>query len=716
MSEISETGDRPANSAGLHEAVFARAEVILAAQRESLVLWMPVLFGCGIGFYFGLRFEPPFALGAVMASLAAAICLFLGGLRRRNERYYPFWLLSVGAFLIAAGFVDAQARTLTRGTVMLEKPIGPVTVEGTVADIEPLPEEGGAQIILEDLDLEKLSEKKTPIRVRIKVRNLEAEPHPGDRISMLARLSPPAPPDAPGAFDFQRYAWFLRIGAFGFSYRPPVVVRANPPDTFEQKLEALRQVIAARVDKAMAGPESSIAGTVIVQTRASITDKDENAMRAAGLSHLLVIGGLHISIVAGFIFFVSRFLMALFPSFALRHPIKKYAAVLAFAGALFYTLIAGAPVPTQRAMIMTGVVLLAVMLDRVAFSPRVVVIAAMLVLAFQPEALAGPSFQMSFAAVTALIILYDRLRPLLSAWHREAGFGQRAALYFMGICLTTVTASVATAPYSIYQFQTFSPYSVLGNLLAIPVMTYFVMPAAVLACLLMPLGWEAVPLKIMGAAISAILSTARWIDGLPHSNILCPAWPLSALVLISFAGFILMFWRGRGAAAAIVPFAAALTFIYGARPADILVASDAKLVAVLGAEGDYILSSGVADRYAAGDWLRRNGQDPGKAAKFPREGPALDGSLICGEGGCRYVKNGRNVAFSFAPESIKEDCAWANILIANSPVSGPCRAGLVIDRFDVWRNGSYAVWLNDRRFQSVGHDRGQRPWTVTNRR
>jgi len=716
MSEISETGVWTASPAGLKAAFSARLEAALAAQRENLVLWMPVLFGCGIGSYFGLRFEPPFALGAVVAGVSASASIFLSGLRKKDERYYPLWLLSVAIFLIAAGFADAQARTLSRGTIMLEKPVGPVAVEGTVADIEDLPEDEGAQIILENLDIEKLSAEKTPVRVRIKVREMGAEPHPGDRISMLAKLSPPAPPDAPGAFDFQRYAWFLRIGAFGFSYRPPVIVQANPPGTFGQKLEALRQVIAARIDNAMADPESSIGRTVIVQTRASISQKDEDAMRSAGLSHLLVIGGLHISIVAGFIFFAARFLMALFPTFALRHPIKKYAAVLAFAGALFYTLVAGAPVPTQRAMIMTGVVLLAVVLDRVAFSPRIVAIAAMLVLAFQPEALTGPSFQMSFAAVTALIILYDRLRARLSAWHREAGIVQRAAMYFLCICLTTVTASVATAPYSIYQFQTFSPYSVLGNLLAIPVMTYIVMPAAVLACLLMPLGWEALPLKVMSAAISAILSTARWIEGLPHSTILCPSWPLSALILISLSGFILMFWRGRGAASALVPFVAALTLIHGYKPPDVLVSSDARLVAVRGADGTYALSSRTADRYASDDWLRRNGQDAKAADKFPWEGSALGGNLMCGEGGCRLIKDGRKVAFSFAPDSIKDDCAWADLLIADSPVRTECRAGLVIDRFDVWRNGPYALWLGEKRYRSVAQDRGQRPWTVTNRR
>ncbi len=628
------------------EKLRAGLDALLAKQRDSLVLWMPVLFGCGIGVYFGLRAEPPFALSAVAAVSAAALATIAWQARNRDERFYPLWLLAVAILLFTGGFMDAQVRTLSRHTVMLAKSLGAATLEGTVADIEELPPDEGAQIILEDLRVEKLSPERTPQRVRIKVRTMDAALHPGDRISMLARLSPPAAPAAPGAFDFQRYAWFLRIGAFGFSYDAPQIVRAQPPGTFAQHVEALRQAIGARIEKYIPYPESAIARTVIVQARASIAPEDQDAMRAAGLSHLLVIGGLHISIVAGVIFFVSRFLMALFPGFALRHPIKKYAAALAFAGALFYTLVAGAPVPTLRAMIMTGIVLLAVMLDRVAFSPRLIALAALGVLAVEPEALAGPSFQMSFAAVTALIILYDRLRPAFTEWYRDAGIILRGAFYFLGICLTTVTATLATAPFSVYQFQTFNPYSVLGNLLAVPVMTYVVMPAAVLSCLMMPLGLEALPLKIMGKSVAMILSIAHWVQALPHSTVLCPAWPVAALLLLTLAGVILMFWRGRGCMAAVVPFILALIVIHHNKPPDILVSSDAKLVAVRDGQGEYVLSSLRAQRYATGDWLRRNGQDPEDAEKFPWEGIAMNGALTCGEGGCRLTLKGRKIAFS----------------------------------------------------------------------
>ena len=191
---------------------------------------------------------------------------------------------------------------------------------------------------------------------------------------------------------------------------------------------------------------------------------------------------------------------------ALHRPIKKYAAAAAFAGALIYTLLAGAPVPTVRAMIMSGFVLVAILFDRLAISARLVALAALAILIVEPEVLTGPSFQLSFAAVTALIVIYDRLTPWWTRISGGAEFGRRALLYFLGICLTTLIASIATAPFSIYQFQTFNPYGVLGNLLAIPLMAYWVMPAAVVACITMPFGLDHLPLTIMAHGIIPIFA------------------------------------------------------------------------------------------------------------------------------------------------------------------------------------------------------------------
>ncbi len=710
---------------GYKNRIDALIERELAAQKDQLFLWAPLAFGCGIAAYFSLKAEPSLTGGAVTAAVALGL-LMITGIRRRRaydcKISYALWLLTLFMFLSAAGFLSAQTRTAFLHTVMLEKPLGPVIVEGTVVDINALEESRGAQIVLKDLTIERLSAEATPQRVRLKIRTQGAVfPGSGERIRVLARLTPPPPPAAPHAFDFQRYAWFMRIGAFGFAYKTPEILAAAPTQgvRFHERLESLRQAIRIRMERHIAHPEAAIALSLVAEERGGISESDWQAMRAAGLAHMLSISGLHISLVAGIIFFCTRFLMAAIPPLALRHPIKKYAAFAAFAAALGYTLLAGASVPAVRSLIMTGVVLLAVVMDRVAISPRLVAAAALLILICEPEALTSASFQMSFAAVAALVIAYDDLRPYLSRLYSDAGLLRRGFLYGLGICLTSVIATLATAPFSAYHFQNLALYGLIGNLLTMPVMSFIVMPAAVLSCFLMPLGLESWPLTVMGAGVGLIRDIAYGVQTLPHSLIAIPAWPPAALALFVISGLMMLLLRGQMRWLFILPLAAAFLSVSLYRQPDILVSSDAGLIALKDESGNYMLSSRRHGKFESENWLRRNGQEEikgeAKAQKWPAEGTVMPG-MNCGEEGCRLSRGDRKIAFSFLPAAQREDCRWADILIARDPVRvRNCRAVLVIDRFSVWRNGVYAVWF-DGRYETVQGVRGDRPWTISNRR
>ena len=685
-------------------------EKTLVDQKDNLVLWMPVAFGCGIGAYFGLKAEPAaFVTGSAFA-LMAALWLLVWPLRERN---FPVWLAATGLFLFTAGFAAAQLRAALLDTVMLEKP-GTALVAGAIAGIDALEPGEGIRVVLEDLIIEDVPPEKTPEKVRLRIRN-DSGLHVGDRISVLARLNPPSAPVEPHAFDFQRYAYFSRIGAFGFAYKDPVVEIAAEKPPLRQTPENLRRAIRERIEQHVPFPEAAIVAALITGEMTAVSEEDWEAFRISGLAHMLSISGMHIGLVATVFFFTSRLLMATFPAFALRHPIKKYAAVIALAGALFYTVLAGAPVPTVRATIMTGIVLIAVLLDRTPFSIRTVALAAMAVLIFWPEALWGASFQMSFAAITALIVVYDVMKPRLSGWYKGAGFIRRLALYFAGVCATTFIASLAVDPFSLYHFQQVGLYSIPANVATAPVMAFAVMPFAVLACLLMPLGLEEWPLHVMAKGVSFVLSVAHETASWPEAAIKIHALPLSVLLCVVAGAFILLFWRGRGKAAALLPFMAAFIFAFSYRPPDILVSADAKLIALRDERGDYQLSPRAADKFTAENWLRRNGQDIDIIPRWPEEGEGPQG-LQCGEGGCRTERSGQKVAFSFSPVTHREDCNWASVLIAQDPVRiRPCRAALVIDRFSVWREGAHALWL-DGRVETVQSSRGQRPWTVSNRR
>ena len=264
------------------------------------------------------------------------------------------------------------------------------------------------------------------------------------------------------------------------------------------------------------------------------SDLDEHTwhdFQVAGLAHLIAIAGLHMSLVAGTVFTVARFLLALIPWIALRVRVHKPAALIAFAVAAFYLAVSGATVPTQRAFVSFGVALVAILLDRNPFSLRLLAWAALAVLAIQPEALGGASFQLSFAAVLGLMATYETFR--LRA-HAQADAGPLGHLrsYVLGVIATTLMASSATAPFSAYHFQTIATYGILGNLIAVPITSFLVMPMGLLGLALMPVGLDAPAFRLMGWGCDAVLWTAHTVASLPGASITVHQWPLSVLLLM----------------------------------------------------------------------------------------------------------------------------------------------------------------------------------------
>ncbi|MCB1555883.1 MAG: ComEC/Rec2 family competence protein, partial [Alphaproteobacteria bacterium] len=449
----------------------------------------------------------------------------------------------------------------------------------------------------------------------------------------------------------------------------------------------------------------------------AITPEDWDAIRAAGLAHMLAISGLHVGIVAGLLFFVARFFMALFPSFALYHPIKKYAAVIAFAGAAGYTILAGAGVPTLRALFMTGIVLLAILLDRQAISMRTVALSALVVLLFSPDALFSASFQMSFAAVTALVFAYDAIRPWWSRLYRGAGRVRRAGMYVAGVVLTTLVAGSAVAPFSLYHFQQYPLYDIPANVLAAPLMTFLIMPGVVLSYFVMPLGLDILAFKPLEWGITGLLLIARNVYELPGATWNPPAWPVAALVCFVLGGLWVVLWQGRLRVMALFLFACGFLIISQYKQPDILVSSSGKLIAVRVDETQMRLSSKVQDRFSGENWARLLGILPEEIRSLQREG-AVEG-IACGPLGCRTILHGKKIALSFHPAGQKEDCAWADLLIAESSLRvKKCAAPLVRDLYDFYRDGAHSFYLSgsDVREQSVASVRGDRPWTVSNRR
>lgn len=679
----------------------------IAAQQDQLFLWAAVFLCAGIGLYFSLLQEPP--AGAGLGALGAGTAAFI--ITRNSQAMRSVIILLLFFFV---GFSAAQLRTAALHQPMINKQLGPVEVSGTIETIETLEAGKGARILLHNLTIEKLPSTETPRRVRLTTRKPQ-EFAPGQRVTVLAQLNPPSPPVAPGAFDFQRYMYFEGIGAVGFIYKN-LDAEINSLDSSHKEIssiENLRNAIATRMRAVIDPRSASMAIAFTTGQRTAIPDDDNTAMRNSGLFHLVSISGLHIGLFSALIFFSVRLLLALVPGMALKYPIKKYAAVFGFLAATFYTVLAGASIPTQRSLIMVGIVYLAIMIDRSPISLRMAAVAAMIILLIWPEGLISASFQMSFAAIICLILFYDAMRPWIMEWHREAGRMMKIGLYMAGVCVTTLVATVATAPFSLFHFQNLALYGLIGNALAVPLTSFIVMPAIVLALILMPFHLEYLPLKVLEWGITILLDIAYSISSLPHAVLHVTAWPIAALASL-VAGFIFYaLWDGAFRFAGLIPVMIAFAIIYTSQTPDILVSQKFDLAAYKDETGALHVLSKRKNKFSAESWEQMARLPKGSSQPWPKEG-SNGGAMTCDDNACRLELKGKKFSFLKKSLAIPEECEWADTIISFQVLDDTsCNKATVFDKLDGYRNGAHAFWLDTKKLKvkSVNETRGKRPWS-----
>ena len=343
--------------------------------------------------------------------------------------------------------------------------------------------------------------------------------------------------------------------------------------------------------------------------RGPIPDHVDAAFRDSGLAHILSISGLHLTLVAGLLFFLVRAVLALSPRLALRYPIKKWAAFAALLGAVAYTLVSGAALPTLRALAMIALALLAVMLDRRAITLRAVAWAALLLLVLWPDSLLDPGFQMSFAAVTALVAAFEHLAPKLTRWRSHAAPLQIALLWLGGVMAASFVAGLGSSLFAAYHFNRVADYALIANLLAAPLVDFIIMPLTVLAFLLMPIGLEALALTPMVWAVDALIALAIWVAGWPDAVGTVPAMPLWGLAAIAGGGLWLCLWRQRWRWLGMIGLLVGTASPWLIAQPDLLISGDGRLLAARAAEsGRYYFSSSPPRGFAAETWHERLGR------------------------------------------------------------------------------------------------------------
>lgn len=694
------------------------ADLILQ-ERDRWALWLPVGIGVGICLYFSAASEPPLWLGPSIVTMGG---ILLWSRHRIFRGTIPEITVMVSILLtVGTGITAAKIRTISVAAPVLPHDVGPTTITGRIKTVETFPV--GARVILIHPSIAGLQPFQTPVKISLRLRGRQPDIWPGDWIQVRGKLSAPSPPVAPGAFDFQRQAYFREIGAVGFGFGAAKVIASAEQSGgtgISGLFARLRHRLSIEIIRTLPGASGGLAAALMTGQKRAVDDQTLQQIRDAGLAHLLSISGLHVGLVAGVLFSGLRLLLSVIPAIGLRYSVKKWAAGTAIVGAFCYALIAGATLPTQRAFLMLGLAMFAVIVDRRGISMRSLAWVASAVLLVQPESLMGPSFQMSFAAVMALIATYEIVTGHRTTWkpghNRRRTLFHRAALYIAGVGLTTLVAGLATTPYSAFHFNRFADYSLLANLLAVPITALWVMPFAVLAFVLMPFGLHGLALGGMRLGLDGVLLVASTVSRWPGSVTLMPAMPDWGLVAISAGLIWLCLWQKPWRLYGIMPIMAGIGSVYFTVLPDVLIDGKGQLVAVVSDNGTMRFSSLTSGKFARETWLRRAGQ--GTGLTFTQNQVTGQVHLACDLSGCLYIsKSGQRLAIAKTPDALLEDCWNVDVVVSLLPIQQSCPAPVVIDRFDLWRNGTYALWMTENgvKIRTTRDERGHRPWVQSPR-
>ncbi|OJJ12133.1 hypothetical protein BKI51_10840 [Alphaproteobacteria bacterium AO1-B] len=664
------------------------------------LLWTGLSFSAGIFLYSLLPEEPSWLVLGVLFVLSA--CLAGAHAIRTGLPRILTLLLA-----LLAGLSIATLRTAAVDAPRLAEPMT-VLLRGDVLKVQETRSGKRVVIHVSEVDARENTNGRFANRVRLRI-PADARIAPGDWIKVRARLFPPMGPVVPGGYDFSFRAYFDGIGASGFSYGAPEIVQgpaASQVLLLVRKVNELRQRLAERISALLPeGPETALAVALLVGDRSGIDEKTEESLRAAGLAHILAISGLHMALFAGGAYAVCLGALALIPGLALRWPIHKVSAVLALVAAVFYLLLSGASVATQRSFIMIALVFLGIMTGRRGLTLRSVAIAGLFLLLLAPERLFYPGFQMSFAAVIALVAVYDlwrshqkRSRFLVSSTSGLSWFLSGALKWATGLFVTALVAGTATGIVGAYHFSRIAPFGLVGNMLGMPVFSMIVMPMGVVALVLMPFGLAAIPLKIMSAGLAALIQIAEFTEQIaPDFGRMGSLTGLSAAVLLAgFFGLLLAPGRFRMIGLGLVPAGIALAII--SRPPDIYISATGSQLAARDIEGALALSS-ARSSFAAETWLEAEGvsEEAIKSRKMKIDQRACDPSGCVVQTFAARAEVGEEqipvtIALPKTRNALFYDCQKADMIVTDMIAPEACSA-VVFDQDIRVARGAISIWL-----------------------
>lgn len=683
-----------------------RAEVFLAASGFDRGPWLAVAFAGGIATWFLLpkpwQWASAIGIAALVAIAAQALWRDRDG--RANLRLAAISL----AVMLAAGVAVIWLRSATVGAEPTSYP-QVERIEARVLERIDQPAEDRLRLVLAYRDAGAGIARK--VRINVPLEDDKAGLVEGAIVRLRARLMPPSSPMLPGGYDFARTAWFQGLAATGSLIGEIEVVR---PGQGASSLAGVQRALAAHVRERLSGSPGTIAAAFASGDRGAIARADEEAMRDAGLTHLLSISGLHVSAVMAAAYLLAIKLLALWPWLALRVRLPVLAAAVAAGAGIGYTLLTGAEVPTVRSCIGAVLVLIALALGREPLSLRMVAVAAIAVLLLWPESLVGPSFQMSFAAVLAIVALHGSapVRTFLAAREESwlARFGRRAAM----LLLTGLVIEITLMPIVLFHFHRAGVYGALANVVAIPLVTFVSMPLIALALLLDLVGVGAPIWWLAGKSLELLLAIAHFTAAQPGAVKLAPQMDFATIALFVVGGLWLALWQGRTRLFGLVPVVLGTMLLVVTPAPDVLISGDGRHVGIAG-EGDRLLML----RDTRSDYVRDNLLELAGLEGEPVPLDRWDGArcsrdfctLSIERGERRWILLMARSSVMVEERALAAACDRADIVVADRFLPRSCSPRwLKADRRLLSRTGGLALYLDEPRMETVAEGQGEHGW------
>lgn len=669
-------------------------------DRRRIFLWAPVMAGFGALAELGAAHEPVAWYAPALATVLACLALLA---RHHPRRAWPL----CGAMLFFAGVAAVELREYNVGAPVLDH-IRIVEITGYVLRIDPRP--AGARLVVAVASADPLGKVHRPAQVRVTMRT-GPRPLAGDFIAFKARLLPPSHAVLPGGYDFATDAYFAGLGAVGSVlgrievFDPPFP--ASTTQRLAMSLDRLRNRVAGDILANVPDERGAVAVAMVTGKRGMLDQGIRQVISKAGIFHLVTISGIQMSLVAGLLFWLIRRLLGLSATLALHWPIRKWAAGLAMLGAVAYDGFTGSRVGTERALIMTLIMFGAVILDREALTMRNLAFAALAVILLQPEALLGAGFQLSFAAVAALVAVHEaRNLARGSAPPQQRGINRpqrvkppppraihRGARWLGALLMATFFATLASAPFMAAAFNELSLYVLIGNPLTLALIELVAVPGALLGLALYPLGWDGPVWHCVGLNIGLVLKMARLLAAAPHSTLPVAAFPGWALAALTLALLSLVIWQRPLMRLTALPFLV-IGLAGAAFPPhpDLLIAPDGTALMARPAHGPIVLLAQRRNNFMITQWLRAAG-DSRDAAHLPIAASRQAG---CDSRGCTItLAHGHSVALVWRPSAFGEDCRRADIIVTPLYAPRTCKAK-VFDRASLGTSGAVSLHFGPR--------------------